>query len=65
LFAWTTTLATWPILRFVSSGLSSFLDVSFQHTWHLLIGYTVLSWIAAAAIAAVLGLQHRRERSLA
>jgi len=65
LFAWTTTLATWPILRFVSSGLASFLDVSFQHTWHLLIGYTVVSWIAAAAIAAVLGLQHRRERSLA
>jgi prepilin signal peptidase PulO-like enzyme (type II secretory pathway) len=65
LFAWTTTLATWPILRFVSSGVASFLDVSFQHTWHLLIGYTVLSWIAAAGTAAILGLRQRRERGLA
>lgn len=65
LFAWTTTLATWPVLRVVSSGVSSWLDVSFQHTWYLLIAYTVLSWIAAAATAAVVGLRQRRERGLA
>lgn len=64
LFAWTTTLATWPILRFVSNGVASFLDVSFLHTWHLLVGYTVLSWVAAGVAAVVMGLQKRQERSL-
>jgi anti-sigma factor RsiW len=65
LFAWTATLATWPILKFISQGAASWLDLSFQHTWHVLIVYTVLSWIGAAAAAAVLGLRHRQERGLA
>lgn len=65
LFAWTTTLATWPILRLVSEGASSWLDLNFLHTWHVLIGFTVLSWVSAAIAAAVLGARHRSERRLA
>jgi anti-sigma factor RsiW len=65
LFAWTTTLATWPILRLISHDASSWLNVSFVHTYWLLIGYTVFSWLAAAVSAAVLGARHRQERGLA
>src|ERR1039457_7227689 len=48
LFAWTTTLATWPILRLISHDASSWLNVSFVHTYWVLICYTVFSWLAAA-----------------
>jgi anti-sigma factor RsiW len=65
LLAWTTTLASWPILRMVSSGAASWLDVSFVHTWQVLVGWTLVSWIAAVAAAVVLGLRHRQERGLA
>jgi anti-sigma factor RsiW len=65
LFAWTTTLATWPILRLISQGAETWLNVSFVHTYHILIGFTVLSWVAAAVAAGVLGARHRYERRLA
>lgn len=65
LFGWTTILATWPVLRLVSSGAASWLDVSFVHTWHVLIGYTAVSWLAAGVAAALLGLRQRQERGLA
>lgn len=65
LFGWTTTLATWPILRLISHGAETWLNVSFVHTYHILIGFTVLSWLAAAAAAGVLGVRHRFERSIA
>ncbi len=65
LLAWTTTLASWPILRMVSSGAASWLDVSFVHTWYVLIAWTLVSWIAAMGAAVVLGLRHRQERGLA
>jgi anti-sigma factor RsiW len=65
LFGWTTTLATWPILRLISHGAETWLNVSFVHTYHILIGFTVLSWLAAAAAAGVLGVRHRDERRLA
>nr|HEV7953010.1 zf-HC2 domain-containing protein [Candidatus Acidoferrales bacterium] len=65
LFAWTTTLATWPILRLISQGAETWLNVSFVHTYHILIGFTVLSWVGAAVAAGVLGARHRFERRLA
>jgi len=65
LFAWTTTLATWPILRLISRGAETWLNVSFVHTYHILIGFTVLSWAAAAIAAGVVGARHRLERRLA
>jgi anti-sigma factor RsiW len=64
LFAWTTILATWPILRLISHDAESWLNVSFVHTYWVLVGYTVLSWIGAAAAAAVLGARHREGRKL-
>jgi len=65
LFGWTTTLATWPILRFVSHDAASWLNVSFVHTYWVLIGFTVLGWLAAAIAAGLLGARHRYERRLA
>jgi anti-sigma factor RsiW len=65
LFAWTTLLATWPVLRLISSDVSTRLDVSFVKTLSILIGVTVLGWLAAGAAAVFLGLRHRQERRLA
>jgi hypothetical protein len=65
LFAWTTTLAAWPVLRLVSDGTASWLDLRFLHTWYGLTVFTAVSWIAAGTAAAVLGLRHRQTRGLA
>jgi len=65
LFAWTTTLATWPILRLISHDAETWLNLSFVHTYHILIGITVLGWVAAGVAAGVLGARHRFERRLA
>jgi anti-sigma factor RsiW len=65
LFAWTTTLATWPILRLISHDAETWLNVSFVHTYQILIGFTVFGWMAAGIVAAVLGARHRFERRLA
>jgi anti-sigma factor RsiW len=65
LFAWTTVIATWPVLKLISSGAASALDLDFVRTWHVLVGITILGWVAAGAAAIFLGLRHRQERRLA
>jgi anti-sigma factor RsiW len=65
LFAWTTTLATWPILRLISHDAETWLNLNFVHTYHILIGFTVFGWVAAGVAAGVLGARHRFERRLA
>ncbi|MFZ0818652.1 MAG: hypothetical protein WAM91_01170 [Candidatus Acidiferrales bacterium] len=65
LFAWTTIMATWPVLKLISSGAASALDLSFVQTWHILLGITVFGWVAAGAAAVFLGVRHRQERRLA
>jgi anti-sigma factor RsiW len=65
LFSWTLTLASWPIIRLVTHGVESWLDVGFTSSWTDLIGYTALGWATAGVAAIVLALQKRRERRLA
>jgi len=65
LFAWTTVLASWPVLRLISSDVATRLDTSFVNTLGFLIGITILGWVAAGAAAIFLGLRHRQERRLA
>ncbi len=65
LFAWTITLATWPIVRLASRGVASWLDVPYARTWTDLVFYTVLVWLTAGVAAAVLAVRQRRERRLA
>ena len=61
LFTWTVTLVTWPIVRLLSDGVLSWLDLSFNQTWFGLAGYTALGWLTAGVAGAVLGLRRRRE----
>ncbi len=62
LFAWTVTLASWPVVRLISQGMAAWLDIGFVHTWLWLVGYTALSWFAAAVAAVMLGLRQRPAR---
>jgi anti-sigma factor RsiW len=65
LFSWTLTLASWPIVRLVTHGVESWLDVGFTSSWTDLIGYTALGWLTAGVAAMILAWQRRRERRLA
>lgn len=65
LFSWTVTLVTWPIVRMLTGGVLSWLDLNFNQTWFGLAAYTVLGWLTAGVAAAVLALRRRREGRLA
>jgi len=65
LFAWTVTLAGWPIVRLMSDGVAGWLDLRFTHLWIALIGYTALGWLTAGVAAVTLGVRHRRTRRAA
>jgi anti-sigma factor RsiW len=65
LLSWTMVIATWPIVRLLTQGVASWLDVRFTATWMDLAWYTVLTWLTAGVAAAVLGWQKRRERRFA
>ncbi len=62
LFAWTVTLVSWPIVRLLSEGVASWLDLRFAQAWLGFAVYTALGWLTAGAAAVMLGLRHRRER---
>ena len=65
LFAWTITLAGWPVFRLVAQGVAGWLDPSFDRTWLALVTYTVITWMTAGVAAALLALRRRHERRLA
>jgi len=65
LFAWTLTLAGWPIARLLTSGAASWLDLSFRQAWLGYAAYTAVGWVSAGAAAVILGLRHRTSRRLA
>lgn len=65
LFAWTVTLAGWPIVRLLTRGVAGWLDLHFTQPWLSLVGYTTLSWLTAGVAAIALGLWHRRARRTA
>ena len=65
LFAWTLTLAGWPIARLLMSGAASWLDMSFRQAWLGYAAYTAVGWMTAGAAAVILGLRHRTSRRLA
>ena len=61
LFSWTVTLVTWPVVRLLSGGVLSWLDLGFNQTWFGLAGYTALGWLTAGVAGAVLAVRRRRE----
>ncbi len=65
LFAWTLVLATWPVVRLLSSGLLGWFEPGFGRTWLSLAGYTALLWLTGGVAAGTLALRRRRERRLA
>ncbi len=62
LFAWTVTLASWPITRLVGGEVLGWLDVRINPTLLLLAGSSVLAWLTAGVAAVLLGLRHCRLR---
>jgi anti-sigma factor RsiW len=65
LFAWTVTLASWPIFRLVSGDMLGWLAPGFGKLWLGLVGYTVVAWLTGGVAAATLAYSRRRERRVA
>src|SRR2546426_8632221 len=65
LFSWTLVLGTWPVVRMVSTGALSWLDLSFQRTWTGLAGYTLMGWVVGGVAALIIGLRHATARRAA
>ena len=65
LFAWTLTLAGWPITRLLTSGAAAWLDMSFRQAWLGYAAYTAVGWVSAGVAAVILGLRHRTSRRMA
>jgi anti-sigma factor RsiW len=65
LFAWTVTLASWPVFRLVSGGLLSLLDPQLNQAWIRFAGFATFAWLAGGAAAVLLALHRRGERRLA
>ena len=65
LFAWTVTLAGWPIARLLSQGLLGWIDPQFRSTWILLVGYTMITWVTGGIAGLAIALRHRSRRRFA
>jgi anti-sigma factor RsiW len=63
--AWTMTLASWPVVRFLTGYLQLWLAIRTPETWHVFEGITVASWFATGVAAAVLAWHQRREGKVA
>lgn len=63
--AWTMTLASWPVVRFVTDYLQLWLAIRTPETWHVFEGITAAGWLAGVVAAAALAWQQKRERRLA
>jgi len=56
-FAWTTTLLTWPLLRLLGGRLDlSWTGLSLTEAW---IVYVVVSWMISVVVAGLLGRRHQ------
>lgn len=65
LFAWTLTLASWPVVRLLSGNLLGWFDPAFGRAWIGFAGLTALGWLGGGIAAAMLAVQQRRERRTA
>jgi len=65
LFSWTLVLGTWPVVRMVTTGALSWLDLNFQRTWTGLAGYTLMGWVVGGIAALIIGLRHATARRAA
>src|SRR5713101_6323667 len=50
LLSWTLTIASWPIVRLVTQGMTSWLDLGFRGAWMNLVIYTLVGWAVGGAV---------------
>jgi anti-sigma factor RsiW len=60
MFSWTLVLASWPIIRLMTEGIFSWLEL--RQTWVGLAGFTVSGWMGTAVAAGFLGWRQRAAR---
>jgi anti-sigma factor RsiW len=61
-FAWLSTLLTWPFSVFMGDRVGAMLDLSSRGVTQLLIGYVVVSWMMSIVTAGLLGQRFRRNQ---
>jgi predicted anti-sigma-YlaC factor YlaD len=64
-FAWTLTVLSWPIVRILSGGVTSWFTTHLTTTWYAFAGFTAVGWLAGGVAGVVLMWHHRRERRFA
>lgn len=64
LFAWTTALVTWFLVKLVSGGLLAVIESGFLNAMVWSAGSTGVAWLTAAVAAVMLGSQRRRARRM-
>jgi anti-sigma factor RsiW len=58
-FAWASTLLTWPLLRLLGGSLDlSWTGLSLTEVW---IAYVVVSWMISIVVAGLLGRRHQQQ----
>jgi anti-sigma factor RsiW len=62
LFAWMTTLLSFPVLRLAGNGLAGFLNMSTSGVGTGVALYLVLGWVGTGVAAGLLGLRRQDER---
>jgi anti-sigma factor RsiW len=65
LLSWTLTVATWPIVRLLTQGITSWLDLGFRATWISLLGYTLAGWAIGGFAAIAVALRRASTRRTA
>jgi anti-sigma factor RsiW len=64
-FSWLLTLLSWPLVRFVSSGLLGMLEIHFERAWYGFAIFTTLTWLTGGVAAAMLSVRQRHARRFA
>jgi len=60
--AWTITVVSWPIVRFLTGCLQLWFTTRMPETWYVFAGITAAGWFAGSVAAVVLAWHQRRER---
>jgi anti-sigma factor RsiW len=60
-FAWISTVLTWPLFQLLAGRLGGVLDLSSRGVTQVWIGYMVVSWMTAAVVAGLLGQRRQQE----
>lgn len=63
-FAWASTLLTWPLFQLLGGRLAGFLEMPSRSVTQVWIGYIVVSWMMSVVVAGLLGQRRREERIL-